>query len=175
MEVTTVFGSLQGTGDAFRQSNLPNLEYLLDSGVKIALIYGDRDYTCPWTGGESVAKVTKWKNQKGFLAAGYQDIQGLGQNAKGGVVKQHDRLSFARVFESGHAVSAYAPETVFTVFNRTIFGKDVVTGTESIGPNYRTTGPTDSRGWRTKLPTPIRDVCMVEGEFLPSNIFAVDG
>lgn len=172
LEVTAAFTGLAGTGDGFRQSNVPNLEYLLDHGVKVALIHGDRDYTCPWTGGEALAKAVPWKGQGGFVAAGYQQLQGLGRAAKGGVGKQYGRLSFTRVFESGHQVSAYAPETVFKIFNRTAFDKDVVTGIETIGPDYQTIGPTDSRGWKANMPGPFRNVCMVEGNFSPSGIFA---
>ncbi|KIX07449.1 uncharacterized protein Z518_02102 [Rhinocladiella mackenziei CBS 650.93] len=171
-EVASAFTGLAGTGDAFRQSNLPNLEYLLNEGVKTALIYGDRDYTCPVTGAEMLAKAVPWKNRKGFADAGYQELKGLSQSAKGGVAKQYGRLSFTRVFESGHQVSAYAPEAVFTIFDRTIFNKDVVTGGKGVGPDYHTTGPKESSGWKSKLPGPFQDVCMVEGNFSSSRSFA---
>ena len=35
-------------GDPYRRAGMKDVEYLLEQGVKIALIYGDRDYTCPW-------------------------------------------------------------------------------------------------------------------------------
>jgi hypothetical protein len=37
---------LFGTGDSFRREGIKDLEYLLDSGVKLALVYGDLDYRC---------------------------------------------------------------------------------------------------------------------------------
>jgi carboxypeptidase C (cathepsin A) len=168
LEVTDAFDE---TGDAFRQSNMPNLEYLLNDGVKIALIYGDRDYTCPGTGAETLAKMVPWKGQQAFADAGYQELQGLMPSAKGGVAKQYGQLSFTRIFESGHQVSAYAPEAVFTVFNRTIFNRDVVTGKVNVSPNYHTHGPKESSGWKSQLPGPFVDVCMVEGEFSSSRTF----
>ncbi|KIX03055.1 uncharacterized protein Z518_06605 [Rhinocladiella mackenziei CBS 650.93] len=172
--VTTIFGfnfnaPQNGTGDAFRQAGMPNLEYLLQNGVKMAFLYGDRDYRCPWTGAEATAKAAKWENQKGFNAAGYQELQGLSKDTHGGVVKQYGQLSFTRVFDSGHSLSAYAPETVFRVFNRTMYGKDVATGSTVIGPDYHTTGPTDSWGWRNKMPKVFQNTCIVEGKFRPSN------
>ncbi|KAK5197367.1 hypothetical protein LTR92_003306 [Exophiala xenobiotica] len=175
--ITALFGfvpdsPIKPTGDAFRQAGMPDLEYLLHEGVNVAMIFGDRDYRCPWTGGEATTKSVSWRNQKGFLAAGYQELQGLGKGAKGGVVKQYGQLSFTRVFDSGHSVSAYAPEAVFRIFNRTTFGKDVATGQKISGADYHTTGPTDSWGWRNKMPPLIQDSCMVEGKFLSVNPWA---
>lgn len=172
--ITAVFGfptpyQILGTGDAFRQAGLRNVEYLLANDVQIAMVFGDRDYRCPWTGGEATAKAARWKNQQGFLAAGYEEIQGLSPAALGGVVKQYGRLSFSRVFDAGHAVSAYAPEAVYRIFMRSMFGKDVATGGQVAGCGYRTTGPTDSLGWRNRLPEDLPQTCMVAGQFQAVN------
>jgi hypothetical protein len=35
-----------GSGDPFRNEGIKDLAYLLNSGVKVALVYGDRDYRC---------------------------------------------------------------------------------------------------------------------------------
>lgn len=161
-----------GTGDSFRQSNMANLEYLLNDGVKIALIYGDRDYTCPVTGAETLAKRVVWEGQQGFADAGYQELEGLSACAKGGVAKQYGQLSFTRIFESGHQLSAYAPEAVYTVFNRTIFNRDVVAGKIAVSSHYHTDGPNESSGWKNELPGPFVNVCMVEGSFSSSGSFA---
>lgn len=161
-----------GTGDAFRQSNMPNLEYLLNDGVKTALIYGDRDYTCPGTGAEALAKAVTWDGRQGFADAGYQELAGLSASATGGVAKQYGQLSFTRVFESGHQVSAYSPETVFAVFNRTIFNRDVVKGEVAVGSDYHTQGPKESSGWKSQLPGPFVNVCMNAGNFSSSSSFA---
>lgn len=101
------------TGDAVRQAGLPNIEYLLDNNVKVAFVFGDRDFRCPWTGGEATALAAKWDHQGDFADAGYQEIQGVTKKGTdhGGLVKQYDSFSFSRVFDSGHAVSAYAPSS----------------------------------------------------------------
>lgn len=157
------------TGDAARQNGLPNIEYLLKNDVKVAFIFGDRDYRCPWTGGEATALAAKWEHQDDFANAGYEKLQGIvtPENEGGlqAVVKQYGQFSFTRVFDAGHSVSAYAPETVYRIFDRTINGLDVVTGTESIDGGYHTTGPTTSWQWRNTLPKPAPSTCMVEGQF----------
>lgn len=40
-----VTNSFFAVGDTIRQ-NISNLEYLLDSGLNVALAHGDRDYVC---------------------------------------------------------------------------------------------------------------------------------
>ena len=71
---------IAGTGDAFRQPGMANIEYLLANRIKLVMIFGDRDYRCPWIGGEATAKAANWENQEGFLAASYEEIQGLSNN-----------------------------------------------------------------------------------------------
>ena len=162
------------TGDPVRQNGLPNVEYLLVKGAKVAFIFGDRDYRCPWTGGEMTALAAKWMHQSDFAAAGYQEMQGIVTLASEGgqkaLVKQSSRFSFSRVMDSGHAVSAYAPETVYRIFERTMQGLDVVSGKESAGDGYHTNGPKQSWSWRNKLPAKTPKGCMVEGQFRPYNV-----
>ena len=42
------------TGDYERGDQITQMAYLLSLGVRIALIYGDRDFICNWVGGEAV-------------------------------------------------------------------------------------------------------------------------
>ena len=172
--VAAVFGNetpypYSGTGDGARQAGVPNLEYLLANGVKIAFAYGDRDARCPWTGAENSVRLAKWAHQKGFASAGYTNIQGI-KTGHQGVVKQYGLLSFARIFDAGHAVSAYAPEAVYRVFQRAMLGKDIATGTQqAVGKDYHTKGPTTSWGWRNTLPADVPHTCMVEGQWTATN------
>lgn len=62
-----------------------------------------------------------------FRSAGYAPLH-TNSSYQGGLVRQHNRVSFSRVFESGHDVAAYQPETVLKIFERAIFGRDVATG-----------------------------------------------
>ncbi|KAK1055262.1 hypothetical protein LTR74_015801 [Friedmanniomyces endolithicus] len=122
--VANIFLAL--TGDPSGVRGLEKLEYLLSSGVKVALVYGDRDYRCPWLGGEALSLQANWTGAEGqqlhqlyplrpsawvlegmlmmsldFRAAGYEYIH-TNRSYSGGVVRQHGNLSFSRVFESGH-------------------------------------------------------------------------
>lgn len=79
----------------------------------------------------------------------------------GGLVRQHDNLSFSRVFEAGHSVSGYQPETVYQIFMRTIFGTDVATGKRRANHNYTTSGPVSSWDVKNVLPEPEAPKCNV--------------
>lgn len=63
----------------------------------------------------------------------------------GGQVRQHGNLSFTRVYEAGHEVPAYQPETAYRIFQRTLFNLDIATGTISTleEPGYSSQGPSD--------------------------------
>jgi hypothetical protein len=77
----------------------------------------------------------------------------------GGQVRQHGPVSFSRVYDGGHAVSAYQPETLYRIFQRAMFGTDVATGTVEAGSDYSSEGPASS--WRVEAKTfePVENVC----------------
>ena len=78
-----------------------NLWTLLDNGVKIALVYGDRDYQCNWMGGEAVSLAINFSSSVEFSKAGYAELL-TNDSYTGGLVRQHGNLSFTRVFQAGH-------------------------------------------------------------------------
>ena len=133
------------TGDFARSTvnggYLQDLAFILNSGIKLALIYGDRDYICNWLGGENVSLNVPYSQSEKFHDAGYANIS---TNASyiGGQVRQYGNFSFSRVFQSGHEVPAYQPETAYQIFSRAIFGNDIATGTVSTNNNsdYATQG-----------------------------------
>lgn len=47
-------------GDVERSGWKENLEELLDAGIKVYLMYGDRDYSCNWYGGEAVSLALEY-------------------------------------------------------------------------------------------------------------------
>lgn len=117
------------TGDYERGNQIMQMAYLLSLGVRVALIYGDRDFICNWVGGEAVsysiaAQAPKYSP---FYSAGYADIV-VNNSYVGGVVRQYGNLSFSRIYNAGHLVPAYQPETAFTVFTRIIMGSDISLG-----------------------------------------------
>ncbi|KAI1624849.1 Alpha/Beta hydrolase protein [Exophiala viscosa] len=135
-----VSASFVATGDFVRGHNLAALGRLLDQGVKVALVYGDSDYQCNWFGGEQISLAINSSIKSKFHNAGYANITTNATYA-GGVVRQYGNLSFSRVFQAGHQVPYYQPETAFRIFNRTLSNADVATGETSIGSTFSTQGP----------------------------------
>ena len=117
------------TGDYDRGDQLSDIAYLLGLGTRVALIYGDRDYICNWLGGEAVsfAIASRSTSLAPFYSAGYAEIV-VNSSYVGGVVRQYGNLSFSRIYDAGHLVPAYQPETAFTVFTRVITGTEISTG-----------------------------------------------
>lgn len=117
------------TGDYERGNQITQMAYLLSLGVRVALIYGDRDFICNWAGGEAVSYSIAAQAPKylPFYLAGYADIV-VNNSYVGGVVRQYGNLSFSRIYNAGHLVPAYQPETAFTVFTRIIMGSDISLG-----------------------------------------------
>ncbi|KAK0622063.1 Alpha/Beta hydrolase protein [Bombardia bombarda] len=131
------------TGDIVRGHSLEALATLLDRGIKVALIYGDRDYQVNWLGGEQVSLAIDSQNvpAANFRSAGYAAIE-TNPSYNGGFVRQYGNLSFSRVFQAGHAVPYYQPETAYQIFNRVMSNTDVATGKLStIAGDYSSSGP----------------------------------
>ncbi|KAK4033943.1 Alpha/Beta hydrolase protein [Parachaetomium inaequale] len=147
---TAVFDAFMSTGDFVLGKNLQLLGNLLDQGVKVALVYGDRDYQCNWYGGEQISLAIQSKFSHKFRHAGYAKIQ-TNKTYVGGYVRQHGNLSFSRVLDAGHegidAAPWYQPETAYQIFNRVMFNKDVATGkistTKPLAGAYSTCGPSN--------------------------------
>lgn len=176
-----------GTGDAARASSTKDLQSLIQDGVKISLVYGDRDARCPWLAAEAIVPALLSPNLSSsggsgaagaWHAAGYENIK-IDNDEPGGVVKQVGSVSFSRVFQAGHTVNAYAPATVRAIFARTIAGMDVATGAESVVSSdstrrqqrqgsdlYATVGPRESQGmFNETLPASPPQTCVVDGKF----------
>ena len=140
--VSTAFLS---TGDYDRGDQVAEMAYLLSLGVRVALIYGDRDYICNWFGGEAIsfAVAAQSPSITPFYSAGYADIV-VNNSYIGGVVRQYGNFSFSRIYDSGHLIPAYQPETAFTVFTRIIMGTDISTGESVDLSSYATNGPANA-------------------------------
>jgi hypothetical protein len=96
-----------------------------------------------------------------FRSAGYEEIS-TNSSYRGGVVRQHNKVSFSRVFEAGHAVGAFQPETVSKIFDRVMFDRDIATGgIDTLDGSYSSTGPESSFGIKNKLPPSPKSQCYV--------------
>ncbi|KAK5657932.1 hypothetical protein OQA88_2482 [Cercophora sp. LCS_1] len=105
---------------------LESIAHLLENGVGVHLMYGDRDFACNWLGGEAASLAVPWARQDEFKEAGYEGLVVDGEVK--GLTRQVGKFSFSRVFQAGHEVPAYQPEAAYEVFMRAMKGRDVATG-----------------------------------------------
>ena len=170
------------TGDTIRGGQIADLAYLLSLGIRVALIYGDADYLCNWFGGEaiSLAVARELLNYTSstttastsaanaaqamlspnpasyatlFPAAGYAEIV-VNATYVGGAVRQYGNLSFSRIYDAGHFVPYFQPETAFTVFTRVLQGADISTGDIVDLSTFGSTGPANATHTNSAPPQP---------------------
>ena len=160
-ESSAVYSAFQNTGDWERGNQIDQLAYLLSMGVRVALIYGDRDYICNWLGGQAVsfAVAAASPAYAPFYGAGYADIV-VNQTYVGGVVRQYGNLSFSRIYNAGHLVPAYQPETAFTVFTRIIMGHDISSGNSVDLATYTSNG-TANATFTSTAPDQLQPTCWI--------------
>lgn len=158
-----VYSAFLSTGDPVRTSLIPKLSALLLRGVRIGLIYGDRDYICNHLGGEAIsfalASSAGAPYSTAFPSAGYAPIITNASHI-GGLVRQYGNLSFSRIYQAGHFVPAYQPETAFQVFARIITGTSVSSGEVIDLGAYNSSGPATA-GVSLSLPPSPAVTCFV--------------
>ncbi|KAJ5134652.1 hypothetical protein N7448_000328 [Penicillium atrosanguineum] len=163
--VDSVYVGFSSTGDYPRSDvhgYIDDIAYVLDSGIKVALVYGDRDYACNWIGGEDVSLLVNHKEADGFRDAGYTPLR-TNKTYVGGQVRQHGNFSFTRVFEAGHEVPAYQPETAYHIFYRALFNRDLATGKVDTARNksYSTAGPDSTWTIKNEVPESPDPLCYI--------------
>ncbi|KAJ5933777.1 Carboxypeptidase S1 [Penicillium verhagenii] len=163
--IDSVYEGFDATGDYPRDDvhgYLNDLAYVLDSGIKVSLIYGDRDYACDWIGGEDVSLGIDYAKASSFREAGYAPIR-TNSTYIGGQVRQHGNFSFARVYQAGHEVPAYQPETAYELFHRALFNRDLATGKIDTARNdsYSTEGPSSTWHIKNEVPESPDPVCYI--------------
>lgn len=159
------------TYDMLRGGFLEDAAQLLDAGVKVHLVYGDRDYACNWVGGEAASLAVPHARAGEFAAAGYEAFLAaspdyvpssplaLGRDTDeeevvAGMTRQVGNFSFTRVFQAGHEVPSYQPSAAYAVFMRAMFDRDIPTGLRRVTSDLVTVGPADT--WHIKNITPPR-------------------
>ncbi|KAM4058861.1 serine carboxypeptidase [Hirsutella rhossiliensis] len=139
------------TRDEVHGGFLDAVAHLLDAGVKVHMMYGDRDYACNWVGGERASLAVPYSRAPDFARAGYSPLL-TAEGAIGGMTRQLGNYSFTRVFQAGHEVPAYQPAAAYAVFMRAIFNRDVSTGLVAVRDDLATVGPLDT--WHIKNEPP---------------------
>jgi len=158
--VSSVATAFRSIGDYPRPGWLEDLSYLLESGIKVTLVYGDMDYACNWIGGEAVSLTVSYSSSAAFRAAGYAPIQ-VNDTYIGGQVRQYGNFSFSRVYEAGHEIPAYQPETTYEIFRRTILNLDIATGKVNTAQqsNYSTSGTSSTWVVKNAIPPQPATTC----------------
>ncbi|PWY90212.1 putative carboxypeptidase S1 [Aspergillus heteromorphus CBS 117.55] len=112
-----VFDKFAYTGDNAR-SFLPALSDVVQTGINVLLWAGDADWICNWFGVQAVANAVNFSQQDAFRRAPLQSytVDGVGR----GEYKSAGNFTFLRVFEAGHEVPYYQPETALQVFSQMV-------------------------------------------------------
>lgn len=124
--------------------------------MKITLLHGDRDFACNWIGGEALSLAINYSSTTEFHAAGYEPVQ-VNATYEGGLVRQYGNLSFTRVFQAGHEIPSWQPETALAIFNRALGNRDIATGTKDLtaaDSDYSSSGPPDTWATKNEIPEP---------------------
>ncbi|KAK7424644.1 hypothetical protein QQZ08_008527 [Neonectria magnoliae] len=183
----TVAESFDRTWDLVQGGFLESIGYLLDNGIKVHMMYGDRDYACSWTGGEAASLAVPYKRASDFASAGYAPF--ITVEGENGMTRQFGNFSFTRVYQAGHEVPSYQPAAAYEVFMRALFNRDIATGILPVTDELSTVGLKDT--WHIKntppeLPKPRcyilkPDTCLPEvwakvesGEAHIKDYFVVD-
>ncbi|PQE19568.1 carboxypeptidase S1 protein [Rutstroemia sp. NJR-2017a WRK4] len=116
------------TGDNVKGGSLEALASIMDAGVSVTMVYGDRDFACNWLGGEAVSHAIPFSNSHVFSSAGIVDMSLPGYPV-GAQVRQGGNLSFIRVYSASHNVGLQQPQLAQTIFQRAISGLDISSGT----------------------------------------------
>ncbi|MCJ1232778.1 hypothetical protein MMC14_000732 [Varicellaria rhodocarpa] len=153
--VSTAF---RNSGDHPRAGLLKDIAYLLAHGIKVALVYGDRDFACNWIGGERASLAIPHSRQTAFAEAGYAPII-VNDSFVGGQVRQLGNLNFSRVYQAGHMVPAYQPETAYRIFTRALFDRDIATGSRPLSDDLTTEGPKSTWGIKNEVLSAPEPVC----------------
>lgn len=90
--------TFQGTLDIIHGGFLQSIGYLLESGVKVHMMYGDRDYPCNWVGGEAASLAVPYSKAEDFAGAGYAPL--VTPEGVQGMTRQLGNFSFTRVFQA---------------------------------------------------------------------------
>ncbi|CAH0054895.1 unnamed protein product [Clonostachys solani] len=156
----TVASNFASTRDEIHGGFLDAIAYLLDSGVAVHMMYGDRDYACNWLGGEAASLAVPYSRQRRFGAASYGNFS-VQKAGVSGITRQLGNYSFTRVFQAGHMVPSYTPEAAYEIFMRATFGRDISTGTVPVHDDLTNEGEAVDRWVSNEKPGVVEPRCYV--------------
>ncbi|KAI0121382.1 carboxypeptidase C [Xylariales sp. AK1849] len=145
-----VEAQFQASFDILHGGFLEAIGDLLDSGVKVHMMYGDRDYACNWVGGEKSSLAVPYSRADDFANAGYAPL--FTADGFSGMTRQLGNYSFTRVFDAGHEVPSYQPAAAYAIFMRAAFNRDVPTGLLPVTDDFATVGMQNTWSIKNKAP-----------------------
>jgi len=154
-----VSAKFQSTYDIIVGGFTDAIAYLLDSGVKVHMMYGDRDYACNWFGGEKASLAVPYSRAADFAKAGYAPF--VTPEGLGGWTRQFGNFSFTRVHQAGHEVPSYQPLASYEIFMRATLNKDISTGMIPVTDEYSTYGLPDTRHIKNTPPEKPKPRCYI--------------
>ncbi|KAI0945073.1 hypothetical protein AcV7_001704 [Taiwanofungus camphoratus] len=96
--------NMASTGDMVRNSR-PDLETVIDAGVRTVIYVGDADYLSNYMGVEAMLDMLQTQLSSEYAAQEFSNWTVAGQSA--GIYRNAGTLSYVRVFGAGHEVPAY--------------------------------------------------------------------
>jgi cathepsin A (carboxypeptidase C) len=93
-----------------------DLQFVLDSGLRTILYYGNLDWVMPSAGGLELADSLNWAHDKAFRNAEFENFTTHGDSV--GRVKKQDNLEFVEVWGTGHFVTADKPDVGLQILTR---------------------------------------------------------
>lgn len=101
---TQVYSNFASTGDWMRNSR-PNLEKVINAGVRTLILAGDADYICNYMGFELMVDALQTKFTTEYKQQNWTSWTVTGTTA--GQYKNAGTFSYVRVYQAGHEVPAY--------------------------------------------------------------------
>ncbi|KAG6889891.1 hypothetical protein C0995_013867 [Termitomyces sp. Mi166 len=99
-----VYRNFASTGDWMRNSR-PNLETVINAGVRVIVYDGDADYILNFNGVEAMVNALQTKFTSLYQQQQHENFTVNGQVA--GIYKNAGTFSYIRIFGAGHEVPAY--------------------------------------------------------------------
>lgn len=115
------------TGDLM----LPHQQYvahLLENDVPVLLYAGDKDYICNWIGNNEWSNALPYSGHEQFAHASFKPFVADFSDKPNGVVKNHDKFTFIRIFDAGHMVPFDQPQVSLDMLNKWLAGDFTLVG-----------------------------------------------
>ncbi|GAA5803990.1 hypothetical protein HPULCUR_009475 [Helicostylum pulchrum] len=115
------YDAMSFSGEGARDSS-PALVSLLNNGIRILNYVGDADYLCNWYGNFEVMSQLQFNGSEQYNNQSLKPWTLRGKEV--GQYITTDKLTFIRVYEAGHEVPYYQPQTSLTMFRNWINRKN---------------------------------------------------